>query len=1045
MEISNKNPRYLIRPRIAVIALFLIPFLALPLLPDRAQFIGKRIKDIQFEGLRNVSADDAAGFLSLEKGAIIEERSLNDDIKALFKSGYFDKVSLRGVFEADGVTLVFQVNELPRIREIEFVGTDKIYSADLKTLVGIKEGEVYSEQRVKAAVPKIKDKYRTEGYFLTEVWYRISDLDTANEITVKFIIDEGENIPISRINIIGTRNLDPEDILSVLEQKEEGIIEDGVFDENKFEQDKYKILGYAKSQGYVDADLDPTGTGYEIRWRTPSKPEDGRVVIVTYKLIESDIRFFGGYSLEFDPETINEELNPRERPRKKKVEPVPIYKKEDLLNAMEFADNDVATVFDEGKFFRDRTVIQESYSTQGYVFAQVQPNFVNFTFDDATLAKYKKCRDIPAPANDLERKCKKEANWLPLAALEKRLKENPEERGRTLRHVHYTVRENNLAYIDSIIIKGMVKTQERVVRRELLVKEGQLFNSALVNRSREKIFNLGYFKEVNLQMRPGSDDQKLNLIIDVEEQPTGTISLGGGYGTQSGFSIFTEVGENNLNGTGQRISGKIQYGPLTKQISGQWTDPWIYEACDNSTGSFWRNKLKAFEGSGDYDSIDKVAISLQNNYSEIGKVIRAYVAESKGDKSIEAMDRLKVRIRGLLKGFVSEEEECFRSIPRPWSLSLFASYATETIQSSSITISEDPNDLFEGSSYDISSVGVGVGVSHTFFLNWAHYHRYSPSWSIAAKPTSLAANEILRRVNLGWQFKSALTNGLIYDTRDNVFNPTNGLNLDLSVEIVGQALGGQDHYNQYTFSTKYYTWWFDYTFGGLFRKQALKRWRVVSEFRLSGTFTHETAPFNRRQNKEINPYIEPQDRLYLGGYETLRGYDYRDDASFPAPWRDGGSHMILAGTELRFPIEPSLVWLAAFLDAGTMFDNIGEFTGDNKTYTDSYRDIVAASNVRLDATQLYLLERYNLLTYARYPFDSYYDWNDPRRAVLSARNLSLDRTLYSWGFGVRIQIPVLPLRLFLAQKLYHKSGLKLKPIPGDSKFQFVFGIGDFRF
>lgn len=1029
----------------AILTLLLIPLVTLPLLPERAQFIGKQVKDIRFEGLRNVTPDDLIPLLSLEKGDKVDEQSLNTDIKALFKSGYFGKISLRGQLEGDQVILIFEFSELPRIREIDFIGADKVYGADLKPLVGYKEGDVYTEQKIKAAIPKLKDKYRTEGYFLAEIWYRTVLISETNEIEIKYIIDEGENIPIARINILGNRNLDPEDLLGVLEQKEEGLVEDGIFDENKFEEDKYKILGFAKSQGYVDADLDPAATGYEIRWRVPSRPEEGRVVVVTYKLMEGDIRFFGGYSLEHDPEAINPEFNPRERPRKKKVEPQPIFLGKDLLSVMEYSDEDLADVFDEARFFRDRTVVQESYSTQGYVFAQVQPAYVTVPLTEKTLERYRQCAKIEVPATDLDRKCKREAGWLPLDQMEKKLKDDPESRGRVLRHVHYTVRENNLAFIENIIVKGMVKTQERVIRRELLVKEGQLFNSALVNRSREKIYNLGFFKEVNLQMRPGSDDQKLNLIIDVQEQPTGTISLGGGYGTQSGFSIFTELGENNLNGTGTRISGKLTYGPLTKSLSVQWTDPWIYEACDASTGSFWRNKMKEFDASLDADGIERAAAGLQNNYSEIGKVIKGYAQLLRTDKSVETLDVVKARVRSLIGKFVAEEEECYRSTPRPWALSLYASYATERVIANSITISDDPNDLFEGASYEVTSVGVGVGVSHTFWLNWAHYHRYSPTWSVASRPTALAQNEVLQRVGLGWQFKSSLTNGLIYDTRDNVFNPTQGLNLDLSIETVGQILGGQDHYNQYQVSTKYYFWLFDYTFGGFFRRQALKRWRVVTEFRGSGTFTHEESPFRHRQNKEINPYIEPQDRLYLGGYESLRGYDFRDDASFPSPWRDGGSHMLLGGAELRFPIEPTLVWLAFFLDAGSLYDNVGEYTGDAKTISDSYRDLVALDRSRLDPVQTYMLERYNTSNFARFPHNSIYDWNDPHRSVLSARNVSLDRTLYSWGFGVRIQIPVLPLRLFLAQKLYHKSGLKLKPLPGDSKFQFVFGIGDFRF
>ncbi|EMY15944.1 outer membrane protein, OMP85-like family protein [Leptospira weilii str. Ecochallenge] len=68
----------------------------------------------------------------------------------------------------------------------------------------------------------------------------------------------------------------------------------------------------------------------------------------------------------------------------------------------------------------------------------------------------------------------------------------------------------------------------------------------------------------------------MNLIIEVLEQPTGTVSMGGGYGTITGFSIFTEVGENNLNGTGQKISGRLEFGPFRRLFQITWTEPWLY-------------------------------------------------------------------------------------------------------------------------------------------------------------------------------------------------------------------------------------------------------------------------------------------------------------------------------------------------------------------------------------------------------------------------------------------------------------------------------------
>ena len=445
---------------------------------------------------------------------------------------------------------------------------------------------------------------------------------------------------------------------------------------------------------------------------------------------------------------------------------------------------------------------------------------------------------------------------------------------------------------------------------------------------------------------------------------------------------------------------------------------------------------------GDLDSIALLADSLENNYKEYGDEIKRYVAETETD-TVESLDLVKSRIRRLLREFVYKEEECFRNIPRPWSLSLSAFYASRIIVAPTIAISDDPNDLVEDSSYERTRVGVGIGTSHTFLLNWAHYHRYSPSWGVSSRPTALVADEVLRQVDLGWQFKSAFTNGLIRDTRDNVFNPTSGSKADMSMQVVGQFLGGEDHFNQYNLSLSGYHWWFDYTLGGLIRRSSLRRWRVVQEFRFSGIFTHETTPFYGEQNKERNPYIEPEDRLFLGGFEALRGYGI-NDPNFPLPWRDGGSHMILASSELRFPIEPRLLWLAFFFDAGSLYDNVGEFTGARADAVEEYDENRALVAAESDVGNLVFFENYNPLTFQPYPY-SFTDWNDPHRAVLSARNVSLDRFMYSWGVGLRVQIPVLPLRLFFAQKLYYAGGGEFRPIPGDDEFEFVFGIGDFRF
>jgi outer membrane protein assembly factor BamA len=1014
-------------------------------LSERTEYTGKTIKSIEYYGLSNVSPDSLNSMLLMQVGEKLSDSALNQDVINLYSSGYFSSVTvkLRSVDEGS-VEVFFEVVELPQVKSVSFIGVEEIYEADLISFIPIKEGDVFSLQKVKDGVKGIKDRYKLEGFFFAEVWYRIEKLDQ-NAVRIYYIVDEGDNIPVSKINITGPVRLNPDEIIKVLEQKEEGILEEGIFNEAQFETDKYKIVGYAKSNGYVDAEIDESGSGYEIRWRNPSKPEKGRVVVITYKLMEGDIRYFGGYSVEHDPDAINRELNPPERKQGKPLNP--LLKPAEILDSFEYTDSEIGEVYDEGRYFRDRNTIQEIYSQFGYVFSQVQPEYINFPLTEEVLQKYETCLKNE-PRSAIEERCRKEAGYLNLTALRERLADHPKESGRIHRHTHFQIREHGLAYIETIIVKGMEKTKESVIRRELLIKEGQLFNSALVNRSREKLVNLGYFKEVNLQMRPGSDDTKMVLVIDVKEQPTGTISIGGGYGTTSGFSIFTELGNTNLNGTGQAINGRLQFGPTQKTFSITWRDPWIYERCLENTGSFWRNKQKEFDSAQDYSEIERLAGSLKNEYAEYGKTIRSYVIEAGPDQSIEALDRVKSKIRGLIVAFVSKEEECYQSMPNPWALSLSAYYQSYSLAQSSaysLQISDDKSgrDFFEGSTYDISSVGVGFGIFHNFGINWGHYHQYRPYWSSIGRPSPLVNDSILKQAKMGWQFKSALRNGIIFNNVDNIYNPTYGNKIDLSVEFVGQMLGGEDHYNKYEVSISKYWWWFDYTLGGLFRKNTLRRWRVVQELRFSGIFMHEAAPIGKKQDKTTNAYLEYNDRLYLGGYESLRGYSY-GHSSFPYSWRDGANHMVLGGAELRFPLEPTMFWLVAFFDSGVMFDNVGEFTGVQKEQMENYEETINTLRSTGDPRLVFLQDKFNLSNLQRLPYDSVKDWNDPRRAVLSERNFSLDRALYSWGFGLRIQIPMMPLRLFFAQKLYYDHGA-FKPHPGDKKFEFVFGIGDFRY
>lgn len=943
---------------------------------ERSQFIGKKIKELKFVGNKNTSKDEIMNFIEMRKGKLLTESALNHDLKALFGSGFFYNIDVKGELVGDEVLVIFELKERPRVEDIEFVGADEVFPSDLRDKMPLKENEVITPEKVNATREVILKKYRDEGFFHAYVKIDIGKISPkTNTVKVRFIIDEGDEIPISKINIIGTKSVDPAEIVPFLDLKESGLIESGHFKEAGFEADKQKIVAFLKSRGYLDADIVPEGTNWEIRWEN-SKTKDKRVIVVNYKIKEGDIYYFNGYKTSHDltadpdgtPVFLNKENNPPGTP---KNELKPIYTIKELEDLFEFSSDDVGTVFDEGKFQRDRQLVNEMYSSKGYMYVQVAPRRKTIELTDSVLKDYETCKKFPDKTA-----CEEENKNLNIAKLRKILTKNPEYEGRKFEHVDMTIRENFLAYIENIIIKGNKKTLDKVIRRELLIKPGELFNSALVNRSRERIFNLGYFKEVNFNTRPGSSDTKMNIIIDVVEQPTGTISMGGGYGTITGFSIFTELGENNLNGTGQRVSGRIEFGPLRKFFQLSWTEPWIYD--------------------------------------------------------------------------------------KPWSLTLSMFYTSRIINVGAVSITDTQTQTIkERAAYERVGLGFSIGVAHRLTMagllsNWTHFHRYSPSFYRSTNATSLVDDAIRAEVNRGWQFRSQVTNGIGYDSRDNVFNPTRGVNTYFAISHTGQFLGGQSHFDQFNPVVEFYHTWFDYTFGGLIRSGALRRWKVVQEFRTSSIYTFERVPkYNRNDNPLFrdadrirSPYIQQQDMQFIGGYESLRGWFFQDKY-YPREWQNGSNHRMLFSSELRFPIEPSLLWLVMFFDSGAMFEETNKWYGQRRDDAKSYDQLVQTQRWNADpnrALDIYFREHFDpfsLKPLAASPLDI----NNPGRLMLSANNIALDRFRYSWGFGLRIQIPVLPLRLYFAQKLRYTGDMyhPFTTYNDDKNFQFVFGIGDIRF
>ena len=132
--------------------------------------------------------------------------------------------------------------------------------------------------------------------------------------------------------------------------------------------------------------------------------------------------------------------------------------------------------------------------------------------------------------------------------------------------------------IEDISLVGNEKTKDKVILRELRFKKGQPFNKFLASRSMERLYNLGYFEDVNMKLLPGKyGDHNVIIEIDVVEQKTGIITVGAGYSESDGMVGVLEVGDTNFRGTGDKVNVHWEFGGSGRGRNYQlsYTRPWI--------------------------------------------------------------------------------------------------------------------------------------------------------------------------------------------------------------------------------------------------------------------------------------------------------------------------------------------------------------------------------------------------------------------------------------------------------------------------------------
>lgn len=139
----------------------------------------------------------------------------------------------------------------------------------------------------------------------------------------------------------------------------------------------------------------------------------------------------------------------------------------------------------------------------------------------------------------------------------------------------FVVEEGPRVYVERITVRGNTRTRDYVIRREFDLGEGDAYNRVLVDRAERRLNNLGFFKRVRITNEPGSAPDRVVVVVDVEDQPTGSFGISGGYSTQDGIIGEVSVTESNFLGRGQFVRAAATLGQRTRGVDLSFTEPYF--------------------------------------------------------------------------------------------------------------------------------------------------------------------------------------------------------------------------------------------------------------------------------------------------------------------------------------------------------------------------------------------------------------------------------------------------------------------------------------
>jgi outer membrane protein insertion porin family len=215
------------------------------------------IADVKIKGNDRIEVEAIKGNVKSKKGELLKPQQVSEDIRAIFKMGYFEKVDAEVADTPTGKVLTFIVQENPTVQEVKFVGNKKIKEKDLLAAIVIKPYSILQASVVSDDVQKILKLYQQKGYYNAEVTSKTEFPKDPHKAIVTFNIDEKNKVYIKSINFTGNKNIVARKLRGAMQTKVKSILslvtDRGILQKEILETDLDRLTAYYHDEGYMDA------------------------------------------------------------------------------------------------------------------------------------------------------------------------------------------------------------------------------------------------------------------------------------------------------------------------------------------------------------------------------------------------------------------------------------------------------------------------------------------------------------------------------------------------------------------------------------------------------------------------------------------------------------------------------------------------------------------------------------------------------------------------------------------------------------------------